>query len=73
MKADKLVVDKTELHSEKVRLLMEELPTSVVLWGIVIIAVVFIALIAALCLLPYPYSNGETIIWHILGIYDAKS
>ncbi|MDE6123388.1 MAG: hypothetical protein K2F76_09100, partial [Duncaniella dubosii] len=32
-----------------------------------IIAIVFLALLAAVCLLPYPYSNGESILRHIIG------
>lgn len=56
-----------ELRSEKVRKLIGEIPPSLVRWGTAIIAIVFIALLAAVCLLPYPYSNGESIIRHILG------
>lgn len=68
MEADKTTHDKIELRSEKVRQLIGEIPPSLVRWGIAIIAIVFIALIAAVCLLPYPYSNGESILRHILGI-----
>ena len=35
-------------------------------WGTVIIAIVFIALLVAVCLLPYPYSNGESILRHFI-------
>ncbi len=59
--------DKIELRSEKVRKLIGEIPPSLVGWGIAIIAIVFLALLAAVCLLPYPYSNGETIIIHIIN------
>jgi hypothetical protein len=59
--------DKIELRSEKVRQLIGEIPPSLVRWGIAIIAIVFIALIAAVCLLPYPYSNGESILRHLIG------
>lgn len=59
--------DKIELRSEKVRKLIGEIPPSIVGWGIAIIAIVFLALLAAVCLLPYPYSNGETIIIHIIN------
>lgn len=34
-------------------------------WGTVIITIIFILLIAAVSLLPYPYSDGETILNHI--------
>lgn len=58
--------DKIELRSEKVRKLIGEIPPSLVRWGMAIIAIVFIALLAAVCLLPYPYSNGESILHHLL-------
>lgn len=67
MKNDKSTHDKIELHSEKVRQLIGKIPPSLVRWGIVILAIVFIALVAAVCLLPYPYSNGESILQHILN------
>lgn len=59
--------DRIELRSEKVRHLIGEIPPSLVRWGTVIITVIFIALVAALCLIPYPYSNGESILSHFLG------
>lgn len=59
--------DRIELRSEKVRRLIGEIPPSLVRWGTAIIAIVFIALIAAVCFLPYPYSNGESILSHFLG------
>lgn len=59
--------DKIELRSEKVRKLIGEIPPSLVRWGAAIIAIVFLALLAALCVLPYPYSPGETILHHLLN------
>lgn len=59
--------DKIELRSEKVRKLLGEIPPSLVRWGTAIIAIVFLALLAAVCLLPYPYSNGESILKHFIG------
>lgn len=58
--------DKIELRSEKVRKLIGEIPPSLVRWGTAIIAIVFFALLAAICLLPYPYSNGESILQHLI-------
>lgn len=66
MTSEKTTYDKIELRSEKVRQLIGEIPPSLVRCGTVIIAIVFIALITALCLLPYPYSNGESIIQHFI-------
>ncbi len=71
---DKMVVtrdkdshDNIELRSEKVRELLGEIPSSLVRWGTAIIVIVFIALVLAVCLLPYPYSNGESILRHFIG------
>ena len=59
-------MDNIELRSEKVRNLLGDIPPALVRWGIAVIVVIFISLIAAICLLPYPYSNGETILQHLL-------
>lgn len=58
--------DKIELRSEKVRQLIGEIPPSLVRWGIAIIAIVFLALLAAVILIPYPYSECESILQHLL-------
>lgn len=57
-----------KLRSEKVRRLIGEIPPSLVRWGIAVTAIIFIGLLAAVCLLPYPYSDGEAILFHLLGI-----
>jgi hypothetical protein len=67
MKVAKTTHDKIEIRSEKVRQFIGEIPPSLVRWGIAIIVIIFIALIAAVCLLPYPYSNGVSILRHFLG------
>ena len=59
--------DKQLERSEKVQKLLGEIPPSLIRWGTAIIALVFIAIIAAVSLLPYPYSNGESIIRHLLS------
>ena len=58
--------DDVDIRSEKVRQLLGEIPPSLVRWGIAVIAIIFAALVAAVCLLPYPYSGGESILRHIL-------
>ena len=55
-----------EMHPEKVRRLLGEIPPALVRWGIVVMAIVFVGLIAAVCLLPYPYSDGESILFRLL-------
>ena len=59
-------MDNIETRSEKVRKLLGEKPSRLIRWGTVIITVIFILLITAVSLLPYPYSSGETIIEHLL-------
>lgn len=59
--------DKIELRSEKVRKLIGEIPPSLVRWGTVIIAIILIGLLMAVWLLPYPYSNGESILEHLIS------
>ena len=55
-----------ELRSEKVRRLLGEMPRSVTMWGIVIIVVILATLAAVVCLVPYPYSGGESILMHLI-------
>lgn len=55
-----------ELRSEKVRNLLGEIPHSLVRWGTVIIVAIFLTLLLVVCFVPYPYSQGESIIQHIL-------
>ncbi len=59
-------MDSIETRSEKVRKLLGEKPSLLIRWGTVIITIIFILLIAAVSLLPYPYSGGERIIEHLL-------
>jgi hypothetical protein len=53
-------------HSEKVRTLLEEIPRSLVIWGTSVVIVIFLILLLIVCFTPYPYSNGESIIQHII-------
>lgn len=55
-----------ELRSEKVRNLLGEIPPSFVRWGTVIIVAVFLILLIVVCFMPYPHSQGESILQHIL-------
>lgn len=55
-----------ELRSEKVRNLLGEIPPSLVRWGTVIIVAIFLILLLVVCFVPYPHSQGESILQHIL-------
>ncbi len=56
-----------ELRSEKVRKFIGEIPPSLVRCVTVVMMLIVISLIAVICILPYPYSNGESILYHLLG------
>ena len=53
------------LRSEKVRNLLGEIPPSLVKWGTVIIVAIFLALLLVVCFVPYPHSQGESILQHL--------
>ena len=53
------------LRSEKVRNLLGEIPPSLVRWGTVIIVAVFLILLLVVCFVPYPHSQGESILQHL--------
>ena len=54
-----------ELRSEKVRSLLGEIPPSLVRWGTMIIVAIFLILLLVVCFMPYPYSQGESILQHL--------
>ena len=56
--------EEIELRSEKVRNLLGEIPPSIIRWGTVIIVAIFLILV--ICFMPYPYSNGESILQYIV-------
>lgn len=66
MSTEQSIQKQIELRSEKVRQRIGEIPQSLIICGIVIIVIIIVALIGAVCLLPYPYSNGESILQHML-------
>lgn len=55
-----------ELRSEKVRKLLGDIPPALVRWGNVIILAIFLVLLLVVCFMPYPYSQGESILQHWL-------
>ena len=55
-----------ELRSEKVRNLLGEIPSSLIRWGTVIIITILLILLLVVCFMPFPYSNGESILQHII-------
>lgn len=57
-----------ELRSEKVRNLLGEIPPVLMRWGNVIILAIFLALLLVVCFVPYPHSQGESILQHFLRL-----
>lgn len=67
MKTDKQAADnQVELHSEKVRNIIGDIPSSLVRWGVAVIVIIVLGLLLALLLVPYPYGGGETIMEHFV-------
>lgn len=64
MKRQEILELKPERESEQV----EEIPSSLVRWGITIISIISATLIAALCLIQYPHSDGETLLQHLFSM-----
>ncbi len=58
--------ERVELRSERVRKLIGEIPSALVHCGIAILILIFFALLAGFCLLPFPYSHGESILQHLI-------
>lgn len=54
------------LRSEKIRKLLSEIPKFPLWIGTSVIVLILLAIISALIFLPYPYSENETILEHIL-------
>ena len=63
--SDKKVSSELKLRSEKVRNLLEEIPPALVQWGTVIIVALFLILLLVVCFVPYPHSQGESILQHL--------
>ena len=55
-----------ELRPEQQRRLIEEIPRSLVVWGVVTVVAILLGLLLAVLLIPYPYSHGESILHHLL-------
>ena len=58
--------EEVELRSEKVRNLLGEIHPSLIRWGTAIIVAIFLILLLVICFMPFPYSNGESILQHII-------
>ena len=64
MKKESIVNSK--LHSKKEYNLLGENPPALIRWGTVIIVAIFLILLLVVCFMPYPHSQGESILQHIL-------
>ena len=57
-----------EIRSEKVRNIIGTNPPELISWGIIVIILVFMVLLALVLNLSYPYGSGETVFQHFFGI-----
>ena len=65
-KPQKVASNDIELRSEKVRQLLGKIPPALVTWGTAIILFIFLVLIIVVCFVPYPHSQGESILQHLI-------
>lgn len=63
--SDKKESSELKLRSEKVRNLLGEIPPALVQWGTVIIVAIFLILLLVVCFVPYPHSQGESILQYL--------
>jgi hypothetical protein len=68
IKTDKKTSSEVELHSKEKCNLSGAIFTSHIRWNTVIIVAIFLILLLAICFIPFPYSNGESILQHIFFI-----
>lgn len=60
--------DDINLHSEKVRKILGDIPPAFIRWSVAVLSIISISLIVAFCLFDNKYTDGETILHRILGI-----
>lgn len=70
METKNKIYDQIELRSEKVRNIIGTIPSVLVRWGTVVIAIIFITLLLVVFLIPYPYGEGETILQHFFSFRE---
>lgn len=63
MKKESIV--NSNFHSKKVCSLLGENPPALIRWGTVIIVAIFLILLLVVCFVPYPHSQGESILQHL--------
>lgn len=60
-----------ELRSGKVRAMAGDIPRRLMVIGLTVMLFIILLLAAALILIPYPYSEGESILRHMMGGYGG--
>lgn len=58
-----------EIHSEKMRELISNTPKLISIVGNVVIFTITVAILTVVYFVPYPYSEGESILCHIISIF----
>ena len=66
IKTDKKTSSEVELHSKEKCNPSGAIFTSHIRWNTVIIVAIFLILLLVVCFIPFPCSNGESILQHIL-------
>lgn len=60
-----------ELRSGKIRAMAGDIPRRLMVIGLTVMLFIILLLAAALILIPYPYSEGESILRHMMGGYGG--
>ena len=63
---ERKTADHTAERSEKIRRLLQDRSYRLLAAGYIITGVILAAIVACVCLMPYPYSNGESILSHLI-------
>lgn len=61
------------MRSPKVQNLLNEMPKSLTVIGFIAIVLILTAILFAVTLIPYPYSQGESLLKHMTGSFHSIS
>jgi hypothetical protein len=62
--------NKSEVHSQKIRRLLEDFPNKLTRLNIIVIAIILISLITVICIMPYPDSGEKSILQYYLELVN---
>ncbi len=66
MRDNSMLKPKIELRSEKVRRIVGKMPRALHRWSVAILILITVILILVFCLVPFPYSDKESLLSYLL-------